>query len=119
MSFLDWYTYDSSEGGLFGDDRIGFHSTILGKYTWVGRRPDAVGHVPNRWIDSNACFPRRTFSMMAWGSAVQDQLGLAGMARAFAELDANPTSTALSHAEWLALLLDREVAGNFSLAFER
>jgi hypothetical protein len=32
------------------------------------------------------------------------QLGLAGMARAFVELEANPTSAALSHAEWLALL---------------
>jgi DNA replication protein DnaC len=38
------------------------------------------------------------------------QLGLAGMARAFAELEANPTSAALSHAEWLGLLLDRELA---------
>jgi hypothetical protein len=29
------------------------------------------------WIDSNACFPRRTFSMMASGSAVQGKgLGL-------------------------------------------
>jgi hypothetical protein len=37
------------------------------------------------------------------------QLGLTGMARAFAELEANPTSTALSHAEWLGLLLDREI----------
>src|SRR6185312_5739605 len=37
------------------------------------------------------------------------QLGLAGMARAFAELEANPTSDALSHAEWLGLLLDREI----------
>src|SRR5215208_1416934 len=36
-------------------------------------------------------------------------LGLAGMARAFAELEANPTSAALSHAEWLGLLLDREI----------
>jgi hypothetical protein len=36
------------------------------------------------------------------------QLGLDGMARAFVELAANPTSTSLSHAEWLALLLDRE-----------
>jgi hypothetical protein len=27
------------------------------------------------------------------------QLGLAGMARAFAELEANPTSASLSHAE--------------------
>jgi DNA replication protein DnaC len=36
------------------------------------------------------------------------QLGLAGMARAFAELEANPESASLSHAEWLALLLDRE-----------
>ena len=37
------------------------------------------------------------------------QLGLAGMTRAFAELEANPTSAALSHAEWLGLLLDREI----------
>ena len=37
------------------------------------------------------------------------QLGLAGMARAFAELEASPTSAALSHAEWLGLLLDREI----------
>jgi DNA replication protein DnaC len=36
------------------------------------------------------------------------QLGLAGMARAFTELQANPQSTELSHAEWLSLLLDRE-----------
>ena len=31
-----------------------------------------------------------------------------GMARAFLELEANPQSAALSHAEWLAFLLDRE-----------
>jgi len=37
------------------------------------------------------------------------QLGLAGMARAFGELEANPQSAELSHAEWLGLLLDREV----------
>ena len=30
------------------------------------------------------------------------------MARAFIELEANPTSAELSHAEWLGLLLDRE-----------
>jgi DNA replication protein DnaC len=36
------------------------------------------------------------------------QLGLAGMARAFTELEANPQSAELAHAEWLALLLDRE-----------
>jgi DNA replication protein DnaC len=30
------------------------------------------------------------------------------MARAFAELEANPSTRELSHAEWLALLLDRE-----------
>jgi DNA replication protein DnaC len=41
------------------------------------------------------------------------QLGLAGMARAFAELGANPTSVALSHAEWLALLLDREATERY------
>ena len=36
------------------------------------------------------------------------QLGLAGMARAFTELEANLQSAELSHAEWLGLLLDRE-----------
>ena len=36
------------------------------------------------------------------------RLGLAGMARAFAELQDNPTAAGLGHAEWLALLLDRE-----------
>jgi len=36
------------------------------------------------------------------------KLGLAGMARAFTELQDNQTATALGHAEWLALLLDRE-----------
>jgi DNA replication protein DnaC len=35
-------------------------------------------------------------------------LGLSGMATAFAELQDNPTASALDHAEWLALLLDRE-----------
>jgi DNA replication protein DnaC len=35
-------------------------------------------------------------------------LGLKGMARAFAELQANPKAAELGHAEWLALLLDRE-----------
>lgn len=41
------------------------------------------------------------------------QLGLAGMARAFVELEANPTSAALSHAEWLGLLLDREATERY------
>ncbi|MGD9884579.1 MAG: IS21-like element helper ATPase IstB [Reyranella sp.] len=36
------------------------------------------------------------------------KLGLAGMARAFTELQDNQSATALGHAEWLALLLDRE-----------
>jgi DNA replication protein DnaC len=35
-------------------------------------------------------------------------LGLTGMARAFAELQDNPSAAGLGHAEWLALLLDRE-----------
>lgn len=35
-------------------------------------------------------------------------MGLAGMARAFGELTANPEAERLSHPEWLALLLDRE-----------
>jgi DNA replication protein DnaC len=37
------------------------------------------------------------------------QLGLAGMASAFTELQADPRAAELTHAEWLALLLDREV----------
>jgi DNA replication protein DnaC len=41
------------------------------------------------------------------------QLGLAGMARAFAELEANPQSAELSHAEWLGLLLDREATDRY------
>jgi DNA replication protein DnaC len=41
------------------------------------------------------------------------QLGLAGMARAFAELEADPQSDDLSHAEWLALLLDREATDRY------
>ena len=38
------------------------------------------------------------------------QLGLAGMARAFEELTANKHGAELDHAEWLGLLLDREIA---------
>jgi hypothetical protein len=41
------------------------------------------------------------------------QLGLTGMVRAFTELEANPTSAALSHAEWLGLLLDREATERY------
>jgi DNA replication protein DnaC len=37
------------------------------------------------------------------------QLGLAGMASAFAELQAAAQTAELSHAEWLALLIDREL----------
>jgi DNA replication protein DnaC len=36
------------------------------------------------------------------------KLGLAGMARAFTELQSNQSAAGLGHAEWLALLLDRE-----------
>ena len=38
------------------------------------------------------------------------QLGLSGMARAFEELAASPRGAELDHAEWLALLLDRELS---------
>jgi len=37
------------------------------------------------------------------------QLGLAGMAQAFAEIDASGDGAALTHADWLGLLVDREV----------
>lgn len=36
------------------------------------------------------------------------KLSLAGMARAFSELQDNASAAGLGHAEWLALLLDRE-----------
>ena len=38
-----------------------------------------------------------------------DALGFAGMATAFKELSNNPEAKALDHAEWLGLLLDREI----------
>jgi DNA replication protein DnaC len=38
------------------------------------------------------------------------QLGLPGMARAYEELAASPRGAELEHAEWLGLLLDRELA---------
>jgi DNA replication protein DnaC len=37
------------------------------------------------------------------------QLGLQGMAQAFAELEASGEGTTLTHADWLGLLLDREI----------
>jgi DNA replication protein DnaC len=37
------------------------------------------------------------------------QLGLSGMAQAFAELEASGDGAMLTHADWLALLVDREV----------
>ena len=38
-----------------------------------------------------------------------NQLGLAGMARALSELEASGEAATLSHADWLGLLLDREL----------
>ena len=37
------------------------------------------------------------------------QLGLYGMAKAFAEVETSDQAAALAHTEWLALLLDREI----------
>src|ERR1700750_3500583 len=37
------------------------------------------------------------------------QLGLSGMAQAFAELEASDETTTLTHADWLGLLVDREL----------
>src|SRR5579864_2490998 len=39
------------------------------------------------------------------------QLGLSGMAQAFAELEASGEGATLTHADWLGLLVDREVNG--------
>lgn len=38
------------------------------------------------------------------------QLGLAGMAKAFSEIEASAEAATLSHPEWLALLLDPEAS---------
>jgi len=38
------------------------------------------------------------------------QLGLNGMAKAFGDIEASGETAALTHPEWLALLLDREVS---------
>ena len=38
------------------------------------------------------------------------QLGLNGMAKAFSEIEASGDAATMSHPEWLALLLDREVS---------
>src|SRR6267142_3855445 len=37
------------------------------------------------------------------------KLGLSGMAQAFAELEASGEGATLTHAEWLGLLVDREI----------
>src|SRR5437868_1484811 len=37
------------------------------------------------------------------------QLGLSGMAQAFAELDASDETATLTHADWLGLLVDRKL----------
>jgi DNA replication protein DnaC len=37
------------------------------------------------------------------------QLGLSGMAQAFAELEASDETATLTHADWLGLLVDREI----------
>jgi DNA replication protein DnaC len=40
-------------------------------------------------------------------------LGLAGMAKAFTEIDASGEAGAMSHTEWLGLLLDREITHRY------
>ena len=45
-------------------------------------------------------------------------LGLAGMAAAFRDLQAQPEARSLDHAEWLALLLDHEVTARNQRRFE-
>ena len=47
-----------------------------------------------------------------------NQLGLTGMARGFADLEAQPEARALEHAEWLALLLEREATQRRQKRFE-
>jgi DNA replication protein DnaC len=47
------------------------------------------------------------------------QLGLLGMAKAFAEIQAAGETAALTHAEWLGLLLDREVTHRYDRKLTR
>ena len=46
------------------------------------------------------------------------ELGLTGMASGFKTLDANPEAGALSHAEWLGLLLEHEATARRQKRFE-
>ena len=46
------------------------------------------------------------------------ELKLDGMADAFAELEQQDKARELSHAEWLAMLLDREAVGRSTRRFE-
>lgn len=45
-------------------------------------------------------------------------LGLTGMAKAFADLEAQPESRSLTHGEWLGLLVEREVTERRQKRFE-
>ena len=45
-------------------------------------------------------------------------LGLHGCIKGFKALEADPTAAALSHAEWLGLLLDYETTGRQQKRFE-
>jgi len=47
-----------------------------------------------------------------------NELGLAGMARGFQTLDAQPQVQSLDHAEWLGLLLEQEVTLRRQKRFE-
>ena len=47
------------------------------------------------------------------------QLGLSGMADAFAELEASDETAALTHADWLSLLLDRELTHRGAIVSEQ
>ena len=46
------------------------------------------------------------------------ELGLHGMAKGFKQIEANPEAASLTHAEWLALLLDHEVTLRRQKRFE-
>ena len=48
-----------------------------------------------------------------------NQLGLVGMAKAFAEIQAAGEADSLTHAEWLALLLDREATYRYDKKLTR
>src|SRR6516225_84048 len=65
---------------------------------------------PSPQYPRTALLPLRRMQLLTHPMLDQlGQLGLSGMAQAFAELEASDETAALTHADWLGLLVDREL----------